>query len=103
MILYSNTFSVDKLIHNEWFSWMKNVYIPTLKLSGLIKECRMYRLIDKEQNEDMGITYSFQFTLLNESDYDFLIQKVVPKADILLNQVYSQKYVSFTTVLEILE
>jgi hypothetical protein len=100
MILYSVTINIENEVHDEWLSWMKNNYIPTLVKSGLIVENKILRLLTEVDNE--GTTYSFQYYLKEMAHYKQLENTLIPDLQNSLYGLYKNKYVEFTTLLEVI-
>jgi hypothetical protein len=99
MIIYSVTISIDNEVHDQWFKWMKNNYIPDLLSSGLIVENKILKLLTEVDNQ--GTTYSFQYYLNNMNDYNQLEHTILPAVQNSLYDLYKNRYVEFTTLLEV--
>ncbi|MEJ7766600.1 MAG: DUF4286 family protein [Chitinophagaceae bacterium] len=59
MIIYNVTIKVDWLIHEEWFTWMKDKHIPCILATGLFTGLKMVRLLKIDDTD--GPTYAVQF------------------------------------------
>ena len=99
MIIYSVTINIDNTVHDQWFKWMKDNYIPVLLNSGLIIENKILRLLTEVNNE--GTTYSFQYYLNSMDDYKKLEHTFLPAIQNSLYDLYKNSYVEFTTLLEV--
>ena len=99
MIIYSVTINIDNEVHDQWFKWMRSNYIPSLLNSGLIVENKILRLLTEVDNE--GTTYSFQYYLKNMDDYKQLESSFIPALQNSLYDLYQNRYVEFTTLLEV--
>ena len=67
MIIYNVTVKIDLSVHDLWFKWMKEEHIPRVIETGCFVGCKMYRVL--EENTTDGITYAFQYSAKNISDY----------------------------------
>jgi hypothetical protein len=99
MIIYNVTINIDNEVHDQWFKWMKNNYIPGLLNSGLIIENKILKLLTEVHNE--GTTYSFQYSLKSMDDYKQLESSLIPALQHSLYDLYQNRYVEFTTLLEV--
>ena len=100
MIIYNVTVNVEDSIHDEWLSWMKTIHIPDVMKTGMFRECRFCRVLS---DEDTGTTYSFQYLCDNMKTYEKYRDEF---ATALRNQVvekFSDKFVTFRTLLEVIE
>lgn len=100
-ILYSETINIDKDVHDEWLTWMKEVHIPEMFTTGLFEEKRVLRLLNEDENN--GVTYSFQFVLRNRKDLLRYQQEFENHFRSVLYHRYTNKLVDFVTVLEVIE
>ena len=55
MIIYSVTVSVEKGIHEDWLSWMKETHIPDVMSTGYFTENLITRVLTTAEGEE-GIT-----------------------------------------------
>ena len=99
MILYNVTINIEPDVHEEWLSWMQEAYVPHLLSSGLILENKVLRLLYEVENA--GITYAFQYFLENIDDCQTLEAEFINPIQKQLIKRYSNKFVDFTTLLEV--
>lgn len=100
MIVYSITMNIEKQIHQEWLDWMKLNYVDLLMETGLLVEQKVLRLLNEEE-DNPGVTYSFQFTIKNKEDLTTLLEMYEQE---LIRQVYKKfqgRFVEFRTILEV--
>jgi hypothetical protein len=101
MILYNVTINIDNSCHDEWLAWMKNEYIPALMATGLFVRNTILRLMNEEDNG--GTTYAFQYYLHNIEDLAAYENTYAPLHQAEQAKRYSEKFVSFQTILEEVE
>lgn len=100
MIVYSITMNIEKQIDAEWLEWMKLNYVAVLIDTGLLLEGKILRLLNEEENNP-GITYSFQFTLKTLEDLTTLLEVHEQELMSLVYKRYQGKFVEFRTILEV--
>lgn len=101
MILYNVTINIDNACHDEWLDWMKSKHVPDLMATGFFVNNRILRLLNEEDNG--GTTYAFQYFLQSREDlhnYEKTYGTILQAAH---QQRYRDKYVSFQTVLEVVD
>jgi hypothetical protein len=98
MILYNVTINIEDDVHDDWFKWMKEVHIPEVMRTGCFTEHRMLRVL---ADDPQGKTYSMQYLANSMADYDEYIAKHAPRLRKELADRYSNKFVSFRTLLEV--
>jgi hypothetical protein len=98
-IVYNTTIKIDPLIEKEWVDWQKNEHIPELMATGLFSDCKFFRLL--EQDETEGITYVIQYFSSSIDNY----KKYIDEFATLLNErsfaKWGEQYISFQTVMKI--
>lgn len=101
MILYNVTINIDDNVHHEWFQWMREHHIPNILLTGLFLDVKILKLLTEIENG--GTTYSFQYFLNSMEDYDKyeLDYAIALRAE--HDSHYRGKYVSFQTLLEVID
>ena len=100
MILFSITFNVENIIHEQWFSWMKNTQIPPMLLSGLISDYKLMKLLNEYDNG--GTTYSCQFYMNDMTDVQKFEKEFEDELMLALSKSFPNQYVMFKTLLEVL-
>jgi Domain of unknown function (DUF4286) len=99
MIVLNITTSVDPSIEKEWVEWQKKEHIPEVMATGLFRDYKFFRLL--EQDETEGITYVIQYFSSSIENY----KKYIDEFAILLNETsfakWSDQFISFHTVMEI--
>jgi len=102
MILYNITINIEKEVEEEWFVWMKQIHIPAILDTGLVKDNKILKLLT-EIDESMGITYSFQYFLPDRTSLEKFQNEYEPLIDSTLYKKYQNKFVEFRTVLEVMD
>lgn len=101
MILYNVTISIENVCHDEWLDWMRNRHLPDVMATGFFVKNTILRLLTEEENG--STTYAFQYYLPNLAslaDYQNTYENVLQSQH---QQRYRNRYVSFRTVLEVVE
>ncbi len=100
-ILYNETIKVDLDIHDEWLSWMKSKHILDIMSTNMFESYKILKILSQDESD--GITYSIQYIC---PDMKTLHKYTVGKGSQLQSEHqsrYKGKYVSFQTLLEIVE
>jgi len=99
MIVYNITIKIDAKIEDDWLAWLKNEHIPEIMATGLFIEYKLFRLLEQEERD--GVTYVVQYFAPSLEHY----KKYVYEFSQLFQQKTFQKwrdhFVSFRTVMEI--
>ncbi|MDZ4712010.1 MAG: DUF4286 family protein [bacterium] len=96
MILYNVTVNVDDTVHDEWLEWMKTIHIPEVLSTGLFTDSKIFRI----RTEEEGNTYSIQYFLDSEEDYEKYQNEFAPALQSKHLEKYKNKFVAFRTVME---
>lgn len=100
MYIYNVTSNIDKSIHQQWLSWIKN-HIPEVLATGHFTEAKLTRVLIEE---DMGgVTYSVQYRAKSRQALDDYYKNNAEKfkKDAMVN--FADKILSFRTELEIID
>ena len=101
MVLYNVTINIEDDVHGEWLQWMREHHIPKLLLTGLFVDTKLLKLLTEVENN--GTTYSFQYFLDSMEDYLEYENKYATALRMDHDARYAGKYVSFRTLLEVIE
>jgi hypothetical protein len=101
MILYSVTVNIDHDVHEDWLHWMRTQHVPDVMATGLFVDSKMLRLLNEFDNG--GITYSFQYYLKSMADYICYENDHAPRLQTEHARKYDGKFVTFRTLLEVIE
>jgi len=58
MIIYSVTITIQASIESEWVDWMNRVHVPDVLRTGCFSECRFYKVVGTDSDEQ---TYVLQY------------------------------------------
>ena len=98
MILYNITFNIDLDAEESWVQYMKESHIPNVMLSPSILEYKFLRLLNETEGE--GETYALQLFCESIEELENYVQKDAGEISNRLQAKFSNKQVSFATVLE---
>lgn len=99
MIIYSVTVNIENDVREEWLHWMKEKHIPDVMATGFFIENKICKvLVDEEQ----GTTYSIQYTAKSMNDLETYQKEHAPRLQKEHADKYTNKFVAFRTLLEIL-
>ena len=101
MIIYNVSVKVDLEIHDDWFTWMKDIHIPEVMDTGLFTEKKFCRLLLQDESE--GITYTIQYFCKNMSDIQKYQGQHAPALKAKHIERYSDKALAFRTIMETID
>lgn len=101
MIIYNVTVKIDTDLHLEWLQWMQAVHIPDVLATGLFSHHRLCRLLNNEPDDD-GMTYAIQYECDNLATLQQYSTQHAPRLQQAHQQRYTNRYIAFRTVLEVL-
>jgi myo-inositol-hexaphosphate 3-phosphohydrolase len=99
MILYNITYKIDLDISEEWLKWMKQVFIPRMMETGKFEEHKLCQLMGVDESD--GFTFALQFLCPNMPTFQLFQQNDaynIQKAHAIR---YKDKYVSFSTIMKV--
>lgn len=73
MIIYNVTTKVDKLIQEEWLSWLKEEHMTEILDTGCFTKANILRLLETDDTE--GPTYAIQYYAESKALYNLYIEK----------------------------
>ena len=100
MILYNVTSSVDPEVAEEWLTYMRDVHIPDVMATGFFLRSQICRMLNEEDN---GFTYATQYYCLSVEQLEEYQRVAAPGLRADLETRFPGQYVSFRTVLEVIE
>lgn len=101
MLIFNTTFHVDEESIDDFFTFIKNVYIPRSCESGVLDRPRF--AVIRSQHAEKGSNYSLQFHVEN---LEKLNQWLVKDGEILQQEIvdrFGQTVMGFVTLLEEIE
>jgi hypothetical protein len=102
MILYNVTVKIDRSVHDDWLDWMRSVHIPEVMSTGFFIKNQLMRLLDPPADEE-GITYAIQYYCKNVGALKRYWDEEAPALQAKHSHRYEGKYVSFRTVMKLVE
>ena len=100
MILYNVTTSLEPAAADEWLNYMRATHIPEVMETGFFIKSQLLRLLNEEEG---GITYAAQYYCLSLEQLEEYQAICAPALRADLEKHFAGKYVSFRTVLEVVE
>lgn len=100
MILYNVTTSLEPAVAAEWLDYMRSTHIPEVMETGFFIKSQLCRLLNEE---DDGITYAAQYYCLSVEQLEEYQRLCAPALRADMEAQFAGKYVSFRTVLEVVE
>ena len=100
MILYNVTSSLEPTAAEEWLDYMRTTHIPEVMETGFFIKSQLCRLLNEE---DEGITYAAQYYCLSLEQLDEYQTRCAPALRADMEKHFAGKYVSFRTILEVVE
>ena len=98
-IVYNTTIKIGPQIEKEWIDWEKNEHIPEVMATGLFSDHKFFRLL--EQDETEGVTYVIQYFSSSLEHYKRYIDEFAKLLDEKSFAKWSDQFISFHTVMEI--
>ncbi len=98
MLLYNETFGIDKSIEQEWLQWMKEVGVPKTMETGLFLSWKIYKVLH-EDNEG-SISYCVQYFSANIEHITLFLDKYAPALMEEHRANFQDRHVAFRTLLE---
>ena len=100
MIIYNVTINIEREVHDEWLSWMKEKHIPKVMKTGMFYNYSLLRMLSEESN-NTGITYAVQYRCKDLNYLNkYLAEYAAPLQQELMD-LFRNKHVAFRTMLEI--
>jgi hypothetical protein len=98
MFLFNNTIGIDRVVEQQWLSWMNETHIPTVMSTGLFTDFKMYKVL--HENEDDTISYSIQFFSITIDNVQQYLEKFAPTHAAELQKEFKNRHVAFRTLLQ---
>jgi len=100
MYIYNVTTNIDEAAHDQWLQWMNETHLPEILATGKFQNAKMCKvLIDEEMG---GYTYSVQFTVVDRETLQRYYTEDADRLRTKASKLFSGKFVSFRTELEII-
>lgn len=99
MIMYNVSVKIDHEIEEDWLDWMKEIHLPAVMSTGCFLDNKMYKLLVDETD---GLTYIIQYLCTDLDKLNYYQAEFGPELRNETERLFSGKYVSFRTVMELL-
>jgi len=99
MIVYNITSKIEPQIEKDWIDWQKNENIPEVMATGIFTEYKFFRLLEEDEAE--GPTYVIQYFASSIDHYKKYIDDFATLFSERSFVKWSNRFVSFHTVMEI--
>ena len=100
MILYNVTSSIEPEIADEWLAFMQETHMPEVMATGFFIRSQLCRLLNEEEG---GITYAAQYYCASLEQLEEYQRVAAPGLRTDLEIRFPGQYVSFRTVLEVMD
>ena len=100
MILYNVTTSIEPAAADAWLDYMRTTHMPEVMETGFFLKSQLCRLLNEEEG---GITYAAQYYCLSVEQLDEYQRLCAPALRVDMEKHFAGNYVSFRTVLEVVE
>ncbi len=101
MYLYNITYKINIDAEQEWLHWMRSTHIPRVVRAGNFLGHRICKLVGVEEED--GITYAIQYLVPDISTFQNFRQQNLAEMKEFHQKQFANQYVSFSTILEIIE
>ena len=100
MILYNVTSSIEPAVADAWLDYMRTTHMPEVMETGFFLKSQLCRLLNEEEG---GITYAAQYYCLSVEQLEEYQRLCAPTLRADMEKHFAGNYVSFRTVLEVVE
>ena len=100
MILYNVTSSIEPSVADKWLDYMRSTHMPEVMETGFFIKSQLCRLLDEEEG---GITYAAQYYCISLEQLDEYQRVCAPALRADMEAHFAGQYVSFRTVLEVID
>ena len=97
--IYNVTVSVEPDIRNEWMTWMLNEHLREMLGTGCFLG---FRFSELQTEENMGPTYSVQYELASQADFDRYEREFAPAMRQKGMQRFGTQALAFRTTMRVL-
>jgi len=99
MYIYNVTINIEESVHEEWLIWIQD-HIQEVLNTGRFVSAKMTQVLVEEE---MGITYSVQYTANTREDLDDYYRIDAPKLQSDGIKKFADKMVAFRTELKVVK
>ncbi|MFD1629526.1 DUF4286 family protein [Pseudopedobacter beijingensis] len=98
MIIFNVTSIVEDSVHQDFYNFMHDIYMPAVLASNKFADAKLFRLTEPV-NE--GVTYCAQYTAHSPADLEVYRNEYLPELHHRLMKQFPEKIVVFSSVLEL--
>ncbi len=99
MFVYNISVKLDSNIVESWLTWQKEEHIPQVIATGLFYECKIFKLLDHDEEEESP-TYIIQyFTSTKESYYEYAA-KYAKGLQVKAFEKWGDSFLAFRTLMQ---
>jgi hypothetical protein len=99
MYIYNVTINIEESAHEEWLTWIQE-HIQDVLATGRFASAKLTQVLVEEE---MGITYSVQYTANTREDLDEYYRVDAPKLRSDGMKKFASKMVAFRTELKVVK
>lgn len=101
MIIYNITIKVEWSVAEDWVEWMREIHIPDVLSTGCFEKHQLVRLLQLDETE--GPTYAIQYYAPALSRYDYYLQHYNSAMREQIKDKWGEKYIDFSTLMQVVE
>lgn len=98
MYIYNVTINIEDSIHQEWLSWIQE-HIQEVLTTGKFVSAKLTQVLVEDE---MGITYSVQYTANSREELDEYYEKYAPNLRSDGLRKFADKMIAFRTELKVI-
>jgi hypothetical protein len=99
MYIYNVTINIEESVHEEWLTWIQE-HIQDVLATGRFASAKLTQVLVEEE---MGFTYSVQYTANTREDLDEYYRIDAPKLRSDGMKKFANKMVAFRTELKVVK
>lgn len=101
MIIYNVTVNVESHIAEAWLQWLLNEHIPEVLQTKCFTNNKVARLLEVDDSE--GPTYIVQYYAETKTEYNRYIELYAPEMRKRTFDKWGDHFISFPSVLEVVQ
>lgn len=101
MIVYNVTTKIDVTIKTDWLTWIKEEHIPDIIETGCFTSANTFQLLETDDSE--GPTFITQYFAESKSLYNLYIEKFAPIMRQKAFDKWSNKFISFRSLMQVVD
>lgn len=101
MIIYNVTAKIEHSIEEDWLQWMKSKHIPDVLKTGYFSGHRLSRVMSLRDTD--GVTYAIEYHCASTADLHQYEVKCAGPLRKEYQERYEGKYVTFRSIMEVVD